>query len=446
MLKKMILLSVFVLLLFLAGCQTTTSNNSQTPLNGETLFQDGLLLSSNGSLFGYVNSKFEVVIDFEYDYALPFMNGRAIVIKGDKFYLINPQGQKINAVGYEELTYYPAHDFYVAKKGQFYGVVDKNNVTKIDFVFDGHLNFSDGLAPFWVEIGYGYVSWDGISNISVQFQVGLPFENGFAPVRNNGLWGLIDTSGNVVVPYIYNQYTYADKNERIILHEMNPSTQAMEYRVVDFNQNQIFPFYNVITYANGLYVVTVFDGAIPKSKVYNKDYQLVIDNEFSACHTIHQEIICRTHSVDGKMNVVVLKGDGSVIYQIHDVSSQFSSQDIQVMHNLKGISYLVFPSRYENKTLLYESAQTMIEVRDSVIQLIDDRLVVRSVFNLSSVININNETILQATSERTHYQLFADFYIVERTYTPEISNDTYQIKIYDWDGNLLHQFASKINW
>jgi hypothetical protein len=446
MLKKSVLLSILlVCLFFIAGCQSTNTDQKDA-LNGDTLFKDGLLRVTNESLFGYVNSKFELVIDFEYDYALPFVNERAIVIKGREYYLIDLEGNKMNSEGYNELTYYPEHEFYVAQKGKFYGVIDKNNVTLIDFVFDGHLNFASGLAPFWVEIGYGYVSWDLKSNISVQFQAASPFENGFASVRNNYLYGLIDPSGTLVVPYIYNQPVYADKNERIILYETNPLTQTKQYRIVDFNQNEIFPFYQSITYAKGLYIVSETNNYIRKDKIYDKNHQLVINQEFSACNIYSLEIICRNYINDETIDVTVIKEDGTIAHQINGVHWDFYIAENKIFNNLNGVSYLAFINRYLGRTLLYDSTQTLTEVSGEVIQIIDDLLVVRSLDNIHTVKNLNDKTILQGTTTNSVFQLFADYYILEKTFIVEQNVETLLFKIYDWNGKLLYEYSFIPDW
>lgn len=442
MIKKIYFLCLLVLLFFFAGCQTP-SNESKDPLNGNTLFNDGLLLVSNGTLFGYVNTKFELIIDYEYDLALPFMDERAIVIKNNEYYLIDLQGNKINSLAYDNLIYYPEHEFFVAEKGNLYGVIDKNDVTVIDFVFEGGLNFANGLAPFWVEIGYGYVSWDSKSNISVQFQSAHPFEDGFASVRNNYLYGLINTSGTLVVPYIYDEPVFADKNERIILHEMNPVTQTKQYRIVDFNQNEIFPFYHSITYVNGFYLVTEMNNRIRKDRIYDKNHQLVINQEFSSCIVENSDILCRNYINDETIDVTVFKEDLTISHEITGVSWDFLSAFHRVIHNLNGVTYLVFANRYIGRTLLYEPNKKMTEVSDEVTQIIDDLLVARNIDFISSVRNINNEIILQGTSNKTSYVLFADYYILELTH---IENDNYLYKIFDWTGKKLYEFTSKPNW
>lgn len=58
-------------------------------------FSEGLAAASKEGKEGFINEYGETVIDFQFDWAFPFYNERAVVYMGDKAGLINTEGEII---------------------------------------------------------------------------------------------------------------------------------------------------------------------------------------------------------------------------------------------------------------------------------------------------------------------------------------------------------------
>lgn len=60
-----------------------------------TYFSEGLSVVRKNGKYGYINKNGELVIPFRYDYARPFRHGYAKVQIGQKFYIIDKQGKRV---------------------------------------------------------------------------------------------------------------------------------------------------------------------------------------------------------------------------------------------------------------------------------------------------------------------------------------------------------------
>ena len=95
--------------------------------------------------------------------------------------------------------------------------MDRNGERISEEFFSGAGDFSDGLATVYVaQKGYGYIDKTGKMVIEPQFKYAGQFHDGLARVQDNETekWGIIDKSGNVVVPL-----TYGRNNNGPYVHE-----------------------------------------------------------------------------------------------------------------------------------------------------------------------------------------------------------------------------------
>jgi hypothetical protein len=127
-------------------------------------FKDGLAVVSKYSKYGVINKKNELVVDFGFDEILDFNNARAIVIKNDLYNLIDRSGRIISTRDFADL--------FVFSSNIYAGMLDSH------YVF-----YDQNLIEF----------------SAVEFQeVGL-LSKGFAIVKQNNLFGLIDSSLNIKI-------------------------------------------------------------------------------------------------------------------------------------------------------------------------------------------------------------------------------------------------------
>ena len=199
-------------------------------------FSEGLaLFVTEDEKYGFVDRNGNIAIHAQFERAMPFCGGFAIIRQDGKYgfidktgrIVINPQFQEVRNFSEGMAAFYdgrqwgyintkgayainPQFDYAgsfsqgmaVVKQGEKYGYINKKGRLVINPQFDYASSFSDGLAAIGnKESGFGYISKDGQIKINPQFGYAGNFYNGIAPVRSSGAfkWGLINKSGQYVV-------------------------------------------------------------------------------------------------------------------------------------------------------------------------------------------------------------------------------------------------------
>lgn len=143
-----------------------------------------------------------------------------------------------------------------------YGFIDKTGKEVVPPKYDSASDFSEGLAAVKLGDKYGYVDKTGKEVIPCQYGSAKDFENGRAVVTAstgqiaNGhtvyAEGVIDKSGNVVVPF--GEYQPSANSDKEKYHDGLKAVQAKDNKwgFVDQAGNQIIPAkYDKTTYYNG---------------------------------------------------------------------------------------------------------------------------------------------------------------------------------------------------
>jgi len=137
-----------------------------------TLFSEGQSSVMNKERkWGFIDSKGQIVINYQFNSAGSFKDGLCIV-----------------------------------SDGKNYGYIDKTGKYLINPQFEDAYPFSDGLARVKMNGKYGYIDKSGKILINPQFDQALDFKDGRASVANSGKWGFIDKDGKFI---INTQFDYA---------------------------------------------------------------------------------------------------------------------------------------------------------------------------------------------------------------------------------------------
>lgn len=125
-------------------------------------FNEGLawFCVNNYTKCGYIDTRFQVVIDTRFDEASDFHDGLA-----------------------------------TARLGGKWGYIDKSGQWVIPCQFDKALPFQENLAAVAIDNRYGYIDRSGNMVIRPRFSNVQPFSEGLAAVEENGMWGFIDKTG-----------------------------------------------------------------------------------------------------------------------------------------------------------------------------------------------------------------------------------------------------------
>lgn len=216
---------------------------------GSYSFSDGLAAVSQNGKYGFIDTTGQQVIPFEYDEAGSFSNGIAFVNKNGKIGAINKNGIAVSPFIYDLAWQFQDGVSFVAKDGKV-GGIDISGNEVIPFIYDSANNFSDGLAIVMKDGQCGYINTSGQEVIPFQYNNGGDFSSGIAGVLRGDKCGFINTSGQEVIPFIYDNFR--NVSEGLIAVQKNG-----KWGYIDTTGKEVIPFiYDVVgSFSEGLAVV-----------------------------------------------------------------------------------------------------------------------------------------------------------------------------------------------
>ncbi|MBQ7822808.1 MAG: WG repeat-containing protein [Bacteroidaceae bacterium] len=131
----------------------------------------------------------------------------------------------------------------------------------------------------------------GTPMIKGTFDEASPFDRGIAFVKKNGKWGIIDKKGNIVIPFVYNNYGGIMQNKIIVCQKGD------KWGAVDLKNDEVVPFmyinlndaYNAV---NGDVVKTVQKKQ--EAKVYkNIQAQILSSDDYMTLRLGMKEILAQ---------------------------------------------------------------------------------------------------------------------------------------------------------
>lgn len=165
-LVALVLVAIIASITALAACK-------DKPVKDE-LFTDGLLAVVKDGAYGYINSNGEVVIDFVYTDASPFVGGYAsVTYDGERYFFINTKGERVNdkyysdVVTYNDSKYVTIRDYATGKYGVL-NLTDGFN-TAVNCVYDGLVNAGNDIFVANLGSAYGVLNKDGNAVLPVEY-------------------------------------------------------------------------------------------------------------------------------------------------------------------------------------------------------------------------------------------------------------------------------------
>lgn len=170
-------------------------------------FRTVAVASQKGKYF-YVDKNFKKKFG-DYDFAANISNQHAAVKKGDKWALINIEGQETTGFVYDDVKFDEKGNCYrngvafVKEKDKYY-MIDAAGTKITDKAFDDVVTFA-AEEPTAVKIGnlWGFVDNTGTMIIEPRYDDAKAFSNGLAPVKIENVWGYITKDNELVIPAKY---------------------------------------------------------------------------------------------------------------------------------------------------------------------------------------------------------------------------------------------------
>lgn len=265
-------------------------------------FQDNdLAIVQLNNLTGVINSDGYFIVKPKYDTISPFSEGRATVIDGEGFKVIDESGKEITSKSYSfigdykegralaantneqgdylygylnrrgneviPLAYQSASDFQNGKalvkitEGSF-ALIDLTGKELNSYAYHYVDNFSEGMLAFRMsnEGKWGYIDESGKVIIEPKFDGTQSFEGGRAIVNiennNQSYFGLIDSKGNFIIKPLYNSILKLDEGRFALGKAPDPEKPYLfpKYSIADSDGRMYTGFiYNgVSSYRDGI--------------------------------------------------------------------------------------------------------------------------------------------------------------------------------------------------
>jgi len=160
--------------------------------------------TNNKPGIGYIDKKGNRINNISYDYDSEyFFDGKAKVVINQKYGIIDVNGDYIIEPIYDDMGVMLS-SLIAVKSGSLYGYMDKSFNIKIDFLYNYAESFNSDLGLVGREINgkmkYGYINPENKIVIPIKYEKAFSFDNdGYALVKENGKYGLINTSGTYTI-------------------------------------------------------------------------------------------------------------------------------------------------------------------------------------------------------------------------------------------------------
>ena len=117
--------------------------------------------------------------------------------------LISPEGETVTPANYEDAVSFANGMGAVSRNGRW-AYVDRGGQTLTGFLYDEAVEFREGIALVRAEREIRALDEQGRALFSLEAREALPFSGGTAVVRRaDGLCGVCDAEGNLLVPFTY---------------------------------------------------------------------------------------------------------------------------------------------------------------------------------------------------------------------------------------------------
>jgi hypothetical protein len=182
------------------------------------------------TLWGYVDRDGNMSIAPRYNEANDFINGFAVVGKGNclegecMYGIINQSGREILPIAYEEVYDFTTDGLALVKHNEKgYGYVNRAGKFSIPLQFDDASDFSQGMAAVKKDLHWGFIDASGNVVIPFQFSKAGNFGESIAPVADStGLWGYINTTGKwVIAPKFHFANSFENGKAYVQIKEKN---------------------------------------------------------------------------------------------------------------------------------------------------------------------------------------------------------------------------------
>ncbi len=210
-------------------------------------FQEGKAAVMCGNdLWGFINSKGEIVIDCGFCAVNDFSGGLAAVQKKNKWGFINETGQIIISCRYDEVRSFQ-EGFAAVRQKDKWGFINETGQIVISCRYDEVRSFQEGFAAVRQKDKWGFIDNKGQEDIACMYDDAGDFSEGKAAVKINNYfddcidaWAYIDQNNKIVIEY--DSYTASEGRMEYVGSFKNGSAFVSDvfYSIIDDEGRRIF--------------------------------------------------------------------------------------------------------------------------------------------------------------------------------------------------------------
>ncbi len=162
-----------------------------------------------GAEWGFIDTTANWVIKpstHKLHYVKHFSNDRSMVMKNNKWGLIDNFGLIVLPVEYDEISFVPNSNntlYFVSKNTKRKGCIDNEGKVVIPANYDKTGQFNEGFVNVFKDGKWGFADMNGNELIKCQYSNVHKFSEGLAAVTIKGRWGYIDNTGKIIVKPVF---------------------------------------------------------------------------------------------------------------------------------------------------------------------------------------------------------------------------------------------------
>lgn len=179
-------------------------------------FSEGLAYVKDSAKYGYIDREGRNVIASQYEWAEPFDQGSARVKKDGMYGLISYTGQTLIPCEYNYIGTFSEGMALVVKDGVC-GYVRRNGKIAVELKYDynrtmlGESPFVNGRAKVLLKDKFGMIDTTGKIIVPREYDDLGAYREGLFPAKKKDKWGFVDAQMKLKVPYTY-EYAWAFSN------------------------------------------------------------------------------------------------------------------------------------------------------------------------------------------------------------------------------------------
>lgn len=230
---------------------------------------DDLIVVKKNDKFGFIeisNPSREVIVPM-YDFADRFSHGVAVVKSGKRYFLIDKHNQQVSSE-YDLIFQFDDYDFYVVQQNDQFGVINHTGELIQPLIFEQVDNrFSKEMVNIRQHGLWGLMDSSGRIVITPQYQAIHHYRDGLIAVKKNGKWGFVNERNETMIDFIYDDPLIDIKDVMnylyyyVVKEGMIAVVKNGKWGVIDTTGEVVADFiYDDIEYINAWHIAAIKDG------------------------------------------------------------------------------------------------------------------------------------------------------------------------------------------